>query len=771
MTHEILIAESRKELEWLDLKDQYPKMLFDYAIQSYPVCLYLLKQLAEMNWAYANLYLHQILQKLIELQIVNSKSQQPQIVIFCKNNIIHTKLSTIECMLSLERILYNSSYSYGQYASIDVSKIKEQSFLNRFLKQKEEVFIQQKIAFPRFPKKIAIGDNVENKMDHFAEEFVSQIGYYLHVKSKTCDFAMANLFASGNAKATNKNASNIPVGLSGKTNQSFTEIRLGHNSKFSFHRTLRVPETGQKHQLPADFGTLPIHRIEDYADKVPAHWLEDGGLFIPLYQKEALFIQLEGSMWHPSIAKVCVGRINAVTGDSLHENLNGHKQDYVLIPHQKWLDGINMGNGIVRQFVAMPLGQGYTIEEQITDEDTFGGFQLIFYPPKEGRFPERDPRIDSQIRIPEPTKISKPEEQIEDGETPSSQKPPLALVPEKPKSELQITKIDQLKPAATGALYSPDSPMLGSSAPQPNLTGVSKNALYSPAPQACPDMGIAAGGTIQQQIYSDIFGVSTWDSSCHRVISIRLVNSSTYKMITGFDPPPSPITPELYQKSGFPWFSYFDENLGSLKGSKILNKVQSIGEIEQRRGVVTPNTAPQPIKTMPPRIIRTPEVTELANELRVQANKYLESMNWKESLRSITVVLNIAKDITANDYVLRSNCNSQLGYFKEGFIDACLALEIDQDCVDALASRATCRLAIGDYVGAEEDADVLISNPTTERIGLAIHAELLLLHDRFQDAVYAALRAIKLYPNDKKLREILDKARVESVRHAKKNSS
>ena len=37
-------------------------------------------------------------------------------------------------------------------------------------------------------------------------------------------------------------------------------------------------------------------------------------------------------------------------------------QNYVAIPKQKWLDGINCGDGYIRQFVAMPLGKGYTVE-------------------------------------------------------------------------------------------------------------------------------------------------------------------------------------------------------------------------------------------------------------------------------------------------------------------------------------------------------------------------------------------------------------------------
>ena len=43
-------------------------------------------------------------------------------------------------------------------------------------------------------------------------------------------------------------------------------------------------------------------------------------------------------------------------------------QNYVVVPGQPWLDGYCVEKGIIRQFVAMPLGQGYSVEEQLTGE-------------------------------------------------------------------------------------------------------------------------------------------------------------------------------------------------------------------------------------------------------------------------------------------------------------------------------------------------------------------------------------------------------------------
>ena len=48
------------------------------------------------------------------------------------------------------------------------------------------------------------------------------------------------------------------------------------------------------------------------------------------------------------------------------------------------LTGINAGKGCIRQFVAMPLGKGYTIEEQVTGEANFGGMQIRVVPAKLG---------------------------------------------------------------------------------------------------------------------------------------------------------------------------------------------------------------------------------------------------------------------------------------------------------------------------------------------------------------------------------------------------
>jgi hypothetical protein len=59
---------------------------------------------------------------------------------------------------------------------------------------------------------------------------------------------------------------------------------------------------------------FPIHRVEDYSDRVPTAWREHGGVFIPMYQREALWLAFGGAYWKPNAVKIGVGKINAVSG-------------------------------------------------------------------------------------------------------------------------------------------------------------------------------------------------------------------------------------------------------------------------------------------------------------------------------------------------------------------------------------------------------------------------------------------------------------------------
>jgi hypothetical protein len=130
-----------------------------------------------------------------------------------------------------------------------------------------------------------------------------------------------------------------------------------------------------------------------------------------MYQREALWIGFNAAEWKPNAVKISVGGINVISGKSSTEELNADPQDYIVCPDQPWLDGINTGHGSIRQFVAMPLGKGYTVEASLTGEEKFGGIQTTVFEPKPGRFPDEPPQRSKSgpVRFAAPKAINAPE--------------------------------------------------------------------------------------------------------------------------------------------------------------------------------------------------------------------------------------------------------------------------------------------------------------------------------------------------------------------------
>lgn len=174
-------------------------------------------------------------------------------------------------------------------------------------------------------------------------------------------------------------------------------VFFGDAFSISFQRTLRIPDDGRDYPLPPGLGTFPVRLVDDYADSVPAEWREHGGVFLPMFQREAMWLSFAGQYWKPRALKIAVGKVCAVTGKRWTENLHGKPPDYVVTPPQPWLDGIASGKGTIRQFVAMPLGLGYTVEGQVTGEESVGGIQIKMFEPKPGRFPDEAPY--EQVRM------------------------------------------------------------------------------------------------------------------------------------------------------------------------------------------------------------------------------------------------------------------------------------------------------------------------------------------------------------------------------------
>jgi hypothetical protein len=169
----------------------------------------------------------------------------------------------------------------------------------------------------------------------------------------------------------------------------FPEVHEDAVCRLNVQRTLRIPDDDRAYPLPPGLGSFPIEHVEDYAERLPTGWSEHGGVLLPMYQGEALWISFySGGCFYPCAAKIAAGRINAVTGEPWSKALGSAPQNYLVIPDQPWLDGFCVKQGLIRQFVAMPLGAGYTAEEQLAEKAEYGGLQVLVYPMKRKRYEE-----------------------------------------------------------------------------------------------------------------------------------------------------------------------------------------------------------------------------------------------------------------------------------------------------------------------------------------------------------------------------------------------
>lgn len=313
------------------------------------------------------------------------------------------------------------------------------------------------------------------------------------------------------------------------------EVHREAEFTMSFQRTLRIPDDGRTYPLPAGLGRFGLRHIDDFGSRVPARWNARGGVMMPMYQAEAMWLNFNCS--YPWAVKIAAGLVNAVTGDSWDTDLHRGEspshirrpdadepvQDYVTIPEQPWLDGFNVGSGKIRQFVAMPLGGGHSAEEQVTGRAEHGGLQLLAYPMKADAY--------EKWRLPDPTEFSL----AYDG--------------------------------------SPDAAI---------------------AMSAAPDMGLGLGGLMHQDIYADPFDADVWDLAHPSRCFVHLANSAQWAQITGEAAPTPPPTAADYARAHIPWFDYYASG-EALPGSEALAALKSVATISAEQGDEAFDTGSIPI--------------------------------------------------------------------------------------------------------------------------------------------------------------------------------
>ncbi|MER8220298.1 hypothetical protein ABTZ58_06815 [Streptomyces sp. NPDC094143] len=322
-------------------------------------------------------------------------------------------------------------------------------------------------------------------------------------------------------------------------------LRLPGGVAVRFIRTLRLPETGT-HPLPPGLGEFPVRRVADHADRVPEAMRARGGVMLPVYLREAMWLNFAGTA-EPAALQVGVGKVCAVSGRPWSDRLTRDPQNYVVLPRQPWLDGINSGTGTVRQFVAVPLGLGATVEGQVTGEEVWGGIQLRSFPLNDEELTTW--RAAERRRL-ERTRFAAP--------------PPYGA---------PMAGGPMAAPGGFGAAMPMAAPPAPGSVPAP-----APGAAPASPPRAAAAMGLGVGGSMRQEVYEDDRPLAHWSRQPAGRVFVHLVTPPEWHRITGEAAPPSPVDRAAYTRAGLPWFDYYDQDAQDLRAPDELQAVKPVGD-------------------------------------------------------------------------------------------------------------------------------------------------------------------------------------------------
>ena len=338
---------------------------------------------------------------------------------------------------------------------------------------------------------------------------------------------------------------------------NFPHVHPAAVVRIGFQRTLRIPDDDKTYPLPPNLNSFPVRHVEDFKKRLPSKWLKRGGVMLPMYQSEAMWLLFHGQYdserqtTYPFAIKVATGKMSALTGKPWSKKLKG--KDYCVVPDQPWLDGYVVEDGLIRQFVAMPLGSGFTVEEQLTGKAEFGGLQIEAIPMKRSEYERRFPK-----------KARDPHHRM------------LRGMPMNSYGIAGPTSYQSMGGFDSGALYMCSVAPASAAA----SAGDGDRGLES----SMESMGLGAGGQMKQQVFEDPYGLDQWDTGHKSRCFVHLANSMMWRRITGDEPPPTPCTASEYKRYGMPWFDFYSD-AEALSGTSALKSVKTVKQVGQQKGI------------------------------------------------------------------------------------------------------------------------------------------------------------------------------------------
>ena len=160
----------------------------------------------------------------------------------------------------------------------------------------------------------------------------------------------------------------------------FPTLHENEGLELTFQRMLRVPDGETVNPLPEPLGGFPLQLVDDHKERLPAIIAKRAGVMFPVHPFEAVRISMNTTGFLPFLVKIGAGKINVLSGEPWEDALEEGRNGELFVRQAATLDGFYVDRGLVRQFVATPVGLGLTAEEQLTGSAEYAGFQISVYP-------------------------------------------------------------------------------------------------------------------------------------------------------------------------------------------------------------------------------------------------------------------------------------------------------------------------------------------------------------------------------------------------------
>ena len=308
--------------------------------------------------------------------------------------------------------------------------------------------------------------------------------------------------------------------------------------------------------------------------------------------------------------KILLGDVNGISGmgakPSQSIDVPNGMQDYIVVPGQPWLDGIATAPGQIKQFVAVPYGSGYSIEQQVskhpsrtmssilmhhqlTGRETVGGMQIQVIP----LYPPLPKSWGGGRVIETPHGFRFTHGSIFDK----------AAIDGVPKlwggyqiyvrtlsgrcvtvDTMRGDLIYDIKRRAENELGIPQNDFLSliyrrrvlHDCRDLKYYNIQKEStlqficLLRGGAETTPVMSFGAGGLIKQTIVDpgeEYSSYRHWDVDSAKTFHLHVVNAAHFEELTGIIAPDTPITMEQYASRGLPFFDIYNEKPSQIYGN------------------------------------------------------------------------------------------------------------------------------------------------------------------------------------------------------------